>query len=683
MALAGCGGNGSTTPTDTGTWAGTSTPKGGPSRVTGQTFQAPTSSHPQKTAFYGWGSVSMLQDTAYAAVAKEPASYSLRRFLRPPGVWIDGPLVAPDPDASIQYIWLEEPIEISPTEVTVTVSDGAAWSDGHPITGRDIALRPLEWTLRRFLLPAPAYAPEKKGPGGRSDEGPQRVLSAFDDFEIGDRSVTYTSSAGHFDRFYDRTIALWFAPIYPSLSPTHIEPFATFADAVVETTRKAQSGEVYPWYGAGFGDPHRKSLIEDHLTDPEYVRRFANPENVLATGAWDLVGLDGTEFVFEPNEHHPAADGINFEELRFAYTADTRRLHAAVEADRMDFGLLGTAPQSVVDAFPKSIEVLRVPAGGTHSGIELGVDLAHPALGNLTVRRAIMHLLDQPTIATNVHESLTVPVTTPGGDCWKAEAYAKPGLLEEGFITYDTTRDRAARLMREADYVQESGTWVGTNGEPLSLTLPTTSSTPTWEPAVASQLTEFGIDTSVRQLEDGAFRRRLDAGEFAIWPSQFATAASSAPQTLFIWQRAARNPDKYGIYPDEEFETGDFSRNGTPIPRTEERYRVFTVQAPPVGEPDGSLQPFHPAALSLAFSTNPPLKEFRRRIRVGMWLANWLLPTLPITKLHRQQFIDDAHWLWPTNSRLWKSLRAGDAGVPNKVLGTMPLRANPDNPEQA
>lgn len=674
LLLAGCGGSESTTPTATA--SGGPTPTTGTStddlsQVQGQTLRAPTRQDPKKTAFYGWGLVSTLQDTAYATVVKEPASYSLRRFLRQSGVWLDGRLGGPRPDAEIQYTWIKEPIEITPTEVTITIREDATWSDGHPITGRDLALRPLEGSLTEYLLPA--YAPD-------TDAEPILPNLAFDDFEIGDRSVTYRSSDGYFEQFVDTGIALWLGPIYPSLSPTHLAPFDTYADAVIETARRAQAGEIYPWYKRSLGDPHKESLIREHLGEAKYVRKFSKPENVLATGTWDLVALDGTDFVFEPNPHHPRVDAINFETVRFEFTRGTQRQRAALKADRFDFSSAGTTPQAVVESFPDHIETIRIP-GGLHTGNELAINHDHPALGNRAVRLALMYALDQPTIAENIHPSVAVPVETPGGACWNATDYVSQKWLDGNLATYPQDREKATRLMRDAGYTREGQQWVDGEGEALALTLPTPSDTPTWEPTVASQLNEFGIPTTVQTLDGTVFGTRRDAGEFAIWPSSAATSVSLALHTLFVWENAATNPDKYGIYPSEQFETGEFSTNGTPLPRTQERYRVFTIRAPPIGQPDGPFQEYHPAALNLSLETLSQ-QEVRHRVKIGMWLANWYLPKVPINKQYVQHFIDAAHWLWPIDTTSWQSFTEGDYRVPKEVLGDLPLRANPDNPEE-
>lgn len=668
VGVAGCGQDGQRrrTPTD-GSNQEPTTPQStanGPT-VRGQTFRAPIGDDPSKTTFlarhamrpaslFGW----------------DNASVQLQRVLLETGLWTNA--TWPGGDARVYYAWLDEPMEISPTEVHISIRDDAKWSDGHQITGRDIATIPLQYTIRQFR--PPYYADD--------DGTPENIYHAIDDFDITDQSVTYRSAAGHFDAFWDLTFKKRLGTAFgPHLIPTHVEPYSSYADAVIETTRQAQAGEINPW-NRGSGDPHKQALVNEQFNHMEYAEKFSNPKHVLATGVWDLVGLRGSEaFVFSKNPHHRHADEVNFETFELEYTptdGGASRMHAALKSDRFDYAT-GVTPDAVAKSFPNHLTQLLVPAG-LYSGNELALNFDHPGMGNRSVRAALMYALDHTAIANNIHRTAAVPVTTPGGDCWDATEWASQDWIDESLISYDTDRARAATLMREAGFTKSNGNWVGPDGERFTLTIPTTGTTPRWEPTVRSQLREFGIHTSLTSLGQNTFRNRVEQGEFPAWPSQLTSATNTAPSTLFIWLLATRNRYTYDIFPDEQFQTGAFSDSGVPIPLTEDRWRVFTVQAPPIGHPDRPLQTYRPGALSLSTYTNPPLEEFRHRVKTGMWLANWFLPTIPITKTLEQHFIDDSHWLWPTDTASWKHFTDGDPRRPAGIFASGGVRANPDNP---
>lgn len=669
VALAGCG---LFQPeSSTGTRRGTSTT---------QTFRAPIGQNPAKTSVYLPHSYVQSLETAFASVVKENAGGRLQRFLREDGVWTDGLWAGAD----VHYTWLEAPIEITPTEVTITIRDDGRWSDGHRITGTDVALGPLTEHLRKYY--PPYYADDEPG-------DPTDVYGAFDDVEITETSVTYRSSPGHFDAFWDWTIRTELANSFGftarSLMPTHLEPYEGYANALIEAVTIAQNGDIDPWKNTQPWEQNtaatKQSLLETHFEHTKYVERFANPENVLATGAWDLVEFRGSEaFVFEKNPHHRNADAIDFETLVLEYTASDRRAQAALKANRLDYAAPGATPEAVVDALPATFTQLLIP-GSLYSGNELGLDFTHPALETRAVRQAIMFSLDHKVIANNIHQSAAKPVTTPGGDCWDATEYVNQKWIDRNLTTYGTDRDRAASLMREAGYTRDGGQWVDSEGVSLSLTLPTKSNTPRWEQTVANQLTEFGIQTSVQTMSQTDFSNRRNSGAFDIWPTILKSATNLASATLFTWYYAAIQGRTYGIrgvYPEEQFRSGEFSRTGAPVPRTEDRWRAFSIEAPPVGNPDGDLQTYHPSALSLWLFTNPPEPEFRQRIKTGLWLANWFLPTIPINKTMTQQFIDDTHWSWPTGTPSWTAFTAGDPRTATGILASGAIRTNPNTTEQ-
>lgn len=157
VLLTGCGQMNApdSNPTETGTSATTG-------QAVDQTFRAPIRGNiPKKTSFF-FGGMTMhgggpIQNQAYAPLVKEPASWTMRRFLRESGAWVSGGL-APSPETQINYNWIEEPMTITPKEVTLKIRDDAKWSDGHPVKGKDLAYLPLRRSLEGWGGASPVCA---------------------------------------------------------------------------------------------------------------------------------------------------------------------------------------------------------------------------------------------------------------------------------------------------------------------------------------------------------------------------------------------------------------------------------------------------------------------------------------------------------------------------------------------
>lgn len=679
ILLAGCGGSNPGTPTsgqDTPQNTPTATestpaPSSGLAHVNGQTLVTTISDVPNEESFLAMPSLTHLLFPTFNKAKLSPASVRIMRFTYETGVWADA--IWPGSGGQTYYNWIEEPIQISPTELTVNIRDDAMWSDGNPVTGKDIATIPLGMGLRRS--DPPFYASD-------DDIPPQVSYNAIDGVEVNEKSVTYKSSAGHFEGFWDldltRRFGTWKGP---HLIPTQIEPWKSYSDALVELANQVHAGEINPWESDS--DPSKKDLVLEHLADPKWAKKLSKPENVHSTSVWKMVEMDGTsKFVFEVNEHHRNADQVNFDGLELVNTPSPKREQAALQTDSLDYASTITSPrvpQGVVDALPDNIEEMRVP-GGIETGTEIAVNHNVSPVDQRNVRAAIMYALDTAEIANAIHPNAALPVTTPGGDCWDAADYVGSGWVSSNLITYNQDLEAAASLMREAGYTKEGGTWVDSEGEPVTLIFPTEKSTPTYEPVVAAQLREFGLESEVNSLSGSAYWQRLGGGELAIWNSTRPAFTNYAPLVSIPWYQSVYNRP-YNLFSDEAFDQGEFSEDGFPIPRTEDRWSVFTVEAPPVGEPGGELQEYNIGSMALSIYTNPPVEEYVERLKTMMWVGNWYLPSIPIAKELEQHFIDDDHWLWPRDTKDWEAYTDGAPKQRGGLFSHGYIQANPDDPE--
>lgn len=657
------------TPAGTPTVTSAGTPETSPTpAVINQTLRVPIPDNPAKVSYYGQHSPFGSETDQLFGAGFEKPSGGLRKIIQEKGTWA----TELNPGGKTFYNWVEKPIKITPNEVTVNIRDDARWSDGHKITGKDIAVRPFQ---KHIGGSPPPYVT-----GGEKEP---ETVNAFDDFEISEQSVTYKSSAGYFDGIWDVSLRTGTGyGVREIYLPTHIEPYDAYADALIDTVRRAQQGEVNPWKEGS--KVSRPALEKKHLVDKKYVEKFSKPGNILASGAWDPVEFRGEqELVFKKNEHHRNADSINFNTLILASTTSDRRERASLQADRLDYAALEPTPQYIVDAFPDNITQLLIPSG-FGSGNDLGLKWDHPAMdfGNRKVRVALMYALDQETIANNIHASAAEPITTPGGDSRGATNYVSQDWIDKNLTTYNTDLEKAADLLREVGYTRDGGQWMDTDGEPITLTLATKSTSPIWESTVASQLSQFGIPTSLQTFseETKAFTERVRSGEFPMWAESFPSLSNKASATMIVWWQAAHRAEKWGYYPKEQYEKvkGKMSRFNT----SKETLRVFTVKAPPFGKPKASLKTHHPAWFYRMFWVTPTEEVWQRNVKMSIWLANWLVPSIPINKTLEQHFIDDAHWLWPKEIPLWKNFTEGSFGADfATTLAGGYTRANNENPE--
>jgi peptide/nickel transport system substrate-binding protein len=162
-----------------------------------------------------------------------------------------------------------------------------------------------------------------------------------------------------------------------------------------------------------------------------------------------------------------------------------------------------------------------------------GVTIARAPVGNTTLlylaRRnadGTPRLLDDPTVRRAVAASLDAEAYVNGvldGNAEVIPHVAPPAVLGEHAdevegVPYDP--EEAARLLDEAGWTRD-GTGIRTkDGQPLKVTIIYARVDLTTAEFVQAQLRETGFDAEVLQLDPGAYRDRLDSGDYDIDISQ-------------------------------------------------------------------------------------------------------------------------------------------------------------------
>ncbi|MFB6201025.1 MAG: ABC transporter substrate-binding protein, partial [Halorhabdus sp.] len=470
------------------------------------------------------------------------------------------------------------------------------------------------------------------------------------------------------------------------------DPYKKWWDTVSGYWDMAKNGEIEPW-GGDFNimDEIRKDILgprgwssnpEKDNYDNYFEKFFQKPENVATVGAWTLGSINGTQSVtLVPNEEHYASDKVNFDEVKITARPSGRANRSALKANTQDY-YAGTIPSYIVKSFPDDIEQRLVPGG---AGLAFGLDHDSKLFKKRKVRQAIMYALDRERAAKAVHRTKYTPISTPGGHPVNAARLLGEDWVSNNLQSYDRDLDKASQLMQEAGFAKSGGKWTDADGNVLSIQIPTAKGTPTLEPTIANQLSQFGFDASLQTYSGSVYQEKKQNGEFNIWPTS-AGASSFVNRMLTLWFYIAgrrTNAEYWGVIPDEDIkdEWGDTS--GFPPGKPSERLKGLTVQAPPIGEPEGELKTWEPPHLTqLAVIQSTDKENYIKWSRQLVWIINWLLPIIPIARGGKQHFLDTGHWNWPaTDSEIGGSLGVGPEFEAPVSYGQY-VSANPDNPEE-
>lgn len=628
-------------------------------RVSGQSFRLVTEINPEEISLLRFGKATTTAETRYKMAHEVYDATHDPLFV---GRWL------------IDAYWLNpgrmiygavDNIEFQENLTRVELNENASWSDGKQMRAFDFA---TTMAIMRF--------------SGLTDTffRPKEISNpnhAFDDIRMPDGRdgsvIEFVDPRGIMQKFPKgwvlQAMEQWVMGI---TSPTHVSPVDELSEAVWEQFQRIKGSESLGSDFLSTVDFIREYITEDHL------QAWRDPDHVVTSGPFKLAEFRGAqEVVLERNPEYRNADLVNYDKVVFEFADSKQRQLASLQSNRLDYLSQELSPAQT-DGLPNSIQQRTVP-GGQGSG--LGMDHGDPHLGNRKVRAAMMYALHTKNIARNLHPKATKPVSIPGGDTWASDAVASEDWIANNLIDYGTTsqKDKAKALMRDAGYEKSGGTW-RKNGQSLSYELPTTSKSPRFEQTVADQLSGFGIDTQLQTYDDANYTEKYNGGNFKMWVTSDMSGFFNGTAS-FWWgsHNHKRTMDIWNFYPeDKQQEALEGYADSGWVAGNYPTFKDLYIQVPPIGDPDGALEDYDMAYQNGVRSRGPESysKEFYQQ---SMWIANWMMPVMPLVQRFQQTFMDNKHWKWPTGGYMWPyypvAMTTGD------MLSKNWVRANPDNPE--
>ena len=338
----------------------------------------------------------------------------------------------------------------------------------------------------------------------------------------------------------------------------------------------------------------------------------------------------------------------------------------------------------------------------------------------------MMYAINTENIAQNLHPETTEPVITPGGDNWALEGVLDEAWVEENLISYENDLERAEELMLEAGWERGATDIWELDGEPFQVQMGTDAETPVLEQTVQDQLEAFGIEIEITASDEAAFQDRWEgsdqleyieeeyagSGDFELWAGSDADANNVAgfydalashwqAGLSNVWWTRARN-----YYPHDVQEEGleEYVGEGW-IAAQYDIWEEWTIDLPPIGDPEGEPEPFNPSYTRGAVLWGPyteadpqpdnpyydaPHDETHEENaeyywQKFAWATNYYLPVLPISLDNNQHFTNTANWHWPRdidaedNNHMWDYF--GETYFVYPLVGMSNILANPDNPK--
>ncbi|WP_254280608.1 ABC transporter substrate-binding protein [Haloarcula marina] len=372
---------------------------------------------------------------------------------------------------------------------------------------------------------------------------------------------------------------------------------------------------------------------EENSIKSEVVNTDWSIDDFQGNGPWKIKDYTNSAILFEKHEGHPHSDNINFKEVEIRPFADSAT--RAMGSKSIDFAS-GVFTQSDIGQVPDIYDRVPFVRPGGPSVIP---NHGHEIFGRTKVKQALAHIIDNQKVVDaqgSSRGSPGSPLSVAINDSSREKFIS--GKIEGNLISYDSP-EKAASLLKEEGFTREDGDWYKPNGDRWSFELKTFNQV-VFNPVcrnVASQWSDFGIDCTPKIIAPGTFFSEFPQATYDIaveW-----SGASMVPNPLIGLNR---NMVGFGggsmAYPEE-------------------------VQAPPVGEPDGSLETYVVSDLLTNARTASNDEAFTNAVQELLWIQNYTLPTIQNTFLKMNFFANTETFSWPEEEEkyFWNAPRGQDS----------------------
>ncbi len=379
--------------------------------------------------------------------------------------WVSEPLFHYIPASGELVMRLATEVDDAPDAFTVKLQPNAKWHDGTPFTSKDVwctfyVQRLFKATIWNFL--ADVETPDDQTVVFRWD---QRTPLA------------------------DRIIAAQLIN-----APYHIY------------------GEICDGAKEAGDDEEALNQLKEQLS-------AIRPERPVGTGPFKVKTVTASEMILEKFQDHYAADKVAFDEVRILRWSSNEVIWAFLLGGELDASHPATPKDLTEQILARQPEMeLVLPSDLAQFGIIF--NMRQPPFSELKFRQAIAHAIDRKQLrevalfyAGDVDE-YAHNILTSFRDQWLDEEFLQT------LTSYEYDRDKAAALLEELGYSRaEDGTWQDPDGNPVTFEVYAPAGYSDWVLAcenLATQLSEFGMPSECRPIDNPVYWPQLTTGDYQI-----------------------------------------------------------------------------------------------------------------------------------------------------------------------
>ena len=510
---------------------------------------------------------------------------------------------APDPNDFYPGIAASWSSSADGTSFTVTLQKNAKWSDGTPVTPKDVI---TSFAIKMAVLAGPTQASPTSG------------LDLASVTAQGSNQIVFTQVAGGKNLQFPSQILQQF--VVPD------EQYGSQVPADVWQTIAASQGT----------DATAATAAQKQLsTIATKVTAYAPPKDISA-GPFVIKTISPGGAFLDRNKYFYDVAKISPAHVQFRAFSGNQQVDNYLISGQLDMApyiaVATNIHQQILST--KGNQALSSPS---YVDAEIAFNESVAPYNNVAVRQAIAYVLDRKAI-TKVGEPVSGTAQgTPSGmiqplvNTWLTPDQA------DALNPYNPDTAKATSLLQGAGFKLVSGKWMLPSGQPWTINLETVNGFNDWISAsavVQSELTDFGIPTKTAVAADFAtYQTNMAAGKYSVG-----------------WWLGALGPTPYQAYFRYWGQDDGYTQTGTGVTHSDSVASGNWVHSPEVYTDVPNMPQVNPGDLTNTISLQT-LEAQKANVGTLAAVYNFEMPMVPIWYYTNVQYVNTNRFTnWPTSA---------------------------------
>lgn len=418
-----------------------------------------------------------------------------------------------NPNSFIPGLAAKWQVNSSGTQATITLQPNAKWSNGKPVTTKDV-----------LASMAIAFT---QGSAQAFDLGSVKALNSHE--------VQFTQLPGdHYNLFLNQLLQQTIVPAseFATVLPKNI--WQTINTAQYAGSNAAKLAKA-------------KAAANTLTTVGKKIAAYAPPKSAdVSAGPFVLKNINPGEAVLVKNPDFYAKNNVHVNEVVLRNYTGNQQIWNYLESGQLDFAPYTSMPSNIVKqikATKGNQEVVTPSAVAASIAFDENI---YPY--NMTkVRQALAYLINRPQVQKVAEPVSGTPTKWPTGMIDAATKQWMSSSQLANLNTYSTSTSKATQLLTSAGFKKVNGKWMMPNGKPWTMTIYVVNGFSDWIAAakvISSELNNFGIQASPNIVSSFAQEiANQEAGKYAV--SFYLDALGPTPANAY--QRIYGTPDGYNL----------------------------------------------------------------------------------------------------------------------------------------